>query len=390
MADFDEEMQRALELSAQEHMATCTTLVLDSETQSSRCDMGSPCQQHWKLPARPQDGVIIQVDTVNQFAQHWAPLIREFSSPSSTCGYMAMANALALQNAVPPGSSWSQAQYHELLQVLRDPSVLDPFMREGMEFVAASRSAWIANHPADFKSEASRSNYLTAWVANYEISDFLRLKATPAAPDSVPVHFVRYNQWPQYSTATHEERARMVEEKRFGGSADSAGQASYGPNDALFVVESFTPQRVLQRPEEFVQRWSGGHCAGKATNTQAASLPVVSHVIAKDLTNAAHLNGKSGIILMFDKDKGRYEVDFGEEQGRKMLKPGNVDITKAPAAPIIFVADLNGHFVTCVAVHLQTTGGDVKPALVVINTTGTRYLDNPTCSLIFDLVYPPL
>lgn len=317
MADFDEEMQRALELSAQEHMATCTQLVLDGELRVMRRDLERPLSQHWKSPYQAQDGVMLQVDTVNQFAHHWAPLVREFSSPSSTCGYMVMANALALQKLLPEADAWKQTQFHEFVRLLRDHALLEPLLREAMEVIAQSRRAWVANHAADFPTDASRNNYLSAWVANYEISDFLQAKASRACLDCHPVHFVRYNQWPQYRTATHEERARLVEEERFGGSSDADGRVNYREGDSVFIVESFRPERRLESPEEFLQ----GHPPCRA--------------------------------------------------------------------PGVFVADLNGHFVTCVAVHLETPSGEEKPTLIVVNTTGTRYLDNLTCAFIFDLCFPP-
>jgi len=321
MADFDEEMQRALEMSAQEHMATSTTLVLDGEVQVARRNLTAPCTQHWKAPHRPQDGLVLQVDTVNQFSQHWAPLIREFSSPSSICGYMVMANVLALQRLLPRGGLWSQTQLRQLLQGLRDPAELEPSLREAMRFVAVSRSEWITKHAADFRTDAASKNYLSAWVANYEISDFFQIVAARGGLNGAPVHFVRYNQWPQHSAATHEERARLAEEERFGGSVDSAGRVIYKESDATFLVEGFTPERCLQTPEMFLKNFAADR--------------------------------------------------------------------KPPLAPAVFVADLNGHFVTCVAVHLESTQGEVKPALIVINTTGTSYLDNPTCAFTFDLVYPP-
>lgn len=321
MAAFDEEMQRALELSAQEHMATCTELVLDSKVQMPRREMSAPCAQHWRPPCRPQDGIMLQVDTVNQFAQHWAPLIREFSAPSATCGYMVIANALALQGLLPGGASWSQQQLRELLRTLRDPKVLEPFLREAMDFVSSSRAAWIKNHAADFRAGAERRKYMSAWVANYEISDLLRSKAAQGSLSRFPVRFVRCNQWPEYGTATHEERERLLEEQCFGGFADSNGCAQYGLGDSMFLVESFVPERRLQRPEDFLLTWT-------------------------------------------------------EDE-------------KPPEVPGVFILDLNGHFVTCLAVHLQTEDGAVKPSLIVINTTGSRYLDNVTCSFTFDLVYPP-
>lgn len=320
MADFDAEMQQALELSAQQHMATCTTLVMDGQQQSARRDLDAPCSQHWKPPCRPRDGILMQVDTVNQFAQHWAPLIREHNAPSATCGYMVMANTLALQKCLPVGGVWNQQQLSDLLRVLRDPKFLEPSIREAMEIVSKSRTAWMARHAPHFSSEASRRNYLSAWVANYELSDFMRLKSEEGRFDRAPVHFVRYNQWPQYGAATHEERDRLLEEKRFGGTMEPSGRTTYAPEDCTFLVESFRgAERLLQGPEEFLQSCDA----------------------------------------------------------------------KTPAAPCVFAIDLNGHFVTAVAIHLETADEGTKPALVVINTTGVRYLDNPACAFTFDLMNAP-
>lgn len=71
------------------------------------------------------------------------------------------------------------------------------------------------------------------------------------------------------------------------------------------------------------------------------------------------------------------------ERPEDFLKNWSAD-KKPPAAPAIFVADLSGHFVTCVAVELEG-----QSCVLVINTTNTQYSQKPTCAFVFDLVFPP-
>merc|ERR1719324_1457019 len=294
-------------------------LVLDSKICVDRRALARPCGQHFKNSGQPQDGVLYQVDTVNQFAQYWMPLIKEFTAPSATCGYMAMANALVLQKTMPASGIWSQAEFDEVVKRLCDPVVLEPYIRQAMNSVSCSRTAWIAKDTTNsFTTASAQFNYLSDWVANYEISDFFRDPATSGDLNGCPIYFLRHNQWPEYSVLTHEEKERLLEEEQFGA-------------EAAFIVESFSPERQLQRPEVFLQ-----------------SLAVNQ---------------------------------------------------KPPAAPCIFIADLtqfafdpSGHFVTCVAVHLESPNKGVEPALIVFNTIGGTnggYLNKPGCAFAFDLAYPP-
>lgn len=251
MGDTDEELQRALELSAQEHMAKQTTLVLQDELRVSRRDLAPPCSHHWKARGRPQEGFLLQVDTLNQFAPHWAPLIREHQAPSSICGYMAMANAAVLQRLAPKGSGLrSRAELDVLLQSLRDPSVIQTEVRAAMSFVASRRERWMSSRPGEYPSASDKRRYASAWVANYEISDYLRQRPS-VQPELSNVFFLRHNQWPERRNATHEERVRLVEEEAFGGSVDSSGRAKFEPGSSVYIVEVFVPERRLQTPEEF-------------------------------------------------------------------------------------------------------------------------------------------
>lgn len=316
----DEEMQRALELSAQQHMATCTTLAFDGETRHARRDLGAPCRQHWPGPWQARQGVVIQADTLNQFSHHWAPIIRETGAPSSICGYMAVANALALRRLMPSSGVWTRGQLDKLLQQLRTLEAMEAEVCSAMRFIAERRAAWIADHEDVFKTEMDRRKYLSAWVANFEISDFLT--GPGSLLESPSVFFARYNQWPERPVATHEEWARLAEEERFGGQQGAAGGATqYAEGDSVFILERFAPERRLHSPAEFLDSWA---------------------------------------------------IE-----------------SRPPSVPAIFVTDLNGHFVACVAVHMREVGENEVPAVIVFNTTGTRYLDRPTCAFVFDLTYAP-
>eukprot|EP00929_Paragymnodinium_shiwhaense_P075982 TRINITY_DN38959_c0_g1_i1.p1 TRINITY_DN38959_c0_g1~~TRINITY_DN38959_c0_g1_i1.p1 ORF type:complete len:316 (-),score=37.21 TRINITY_DN38959_c0_g1_i1:467-1321(-) len=250
--DFDAELQRALEESAKLHMATCTTLRLDLEIKVPRSDLERPCSQHWKGDWQHQNGDLIQLDTLNQFAAHWAPLIEEFQTATATCGYMVMAHCVMLRQCLRGAGPLSRGKLEDIVEALRKPEAVEPVLREAMAFVSARRRAWIESHARDFPSEAERNRYMTAWVANYEISDFLRQRAEEDPTDTPCQLFARYNQWPERKVATQEEHVRLLEEERFGGCTDEKGHVTYGPDDAMFIVETIRPSRALQTPQEFL------------------------------------------------------------------------------------------------------------------------------------------
>ena len=240
--DDEAELQAALEKSARTHAATQTVVTLSTQFSISRADYDSP-QHHWK-GCTSQTGVILQLDTINQFAQVLQPMIEEFDAPASTCGYFVMANALLLPGLLPK-TVVSRDELAAALAPLWDASVVLPVVREAMTFVHARRSAWVDSHPADFAAPDARRRYLREWVANYEISDWLRGRGQAG------VHFARYNQWPQHEVASHEERQRLVEEQHLGGRCTPEGVSVFGDDDAAFFVEVAHPERSFVRPEGY-------------------------------------------------------------------------------------------------------------------------------------------
>ena len=68
-----------------------------------------------------------------------------------------------------------------------------------MNFVCLDRRAYVASHSEDefgSKPAAAADTYVSAWVANYECSDWIRANANPG------LHFVRHI---ERGKVTHEE-----------------------------------------------------------------------------------------------------------------------------------------------------------------------------------------
>lgn len=218
--------------------ATCT------HQRCAECDYDicDACASTAASPDRqPQDGIIFQIDLLNQFCKVFHSQVQEFDPPRALCGYFTMAHCLLLPRLLPKAAC-SRAELVSALAPLNDDQVVGAAVAEAVRAVYLSRTAWLDAHSKDF-TPVARQRYLSAWVANFEISDWLREKSPPG------VYFARYNQWPEFGVSTHEEAERLIEEKQFGGKTGPEGNV-YGPGEAVFFVEQFRPWKFL-RPEEF-------------------------------------------------------------------------------------------------------------------------------------------
>ena len=113
------------------------------------------------------------------------------------------ANAILLGKALQEREEKIEdvADVMELTLSLRDEKVVMEKVEDVMKFIHNSRMKDIENH--DIKS---KHEYMRAWTANYEISDYLQHHAT--TPN---IFFLRHNQWPERDVATYVvfELARM-------------------------------------------------------------------------------------------------------------------------------------------------------------------------------------
>jgi hypothetical protein len=216
-----------------------------------------------------------------------------------------MANALAIARHLPDTGLRGQDDVDALVARLRDVDALLPDIRRAMAFVANGRRAYIQSNPASFGSRRDAVDYMEAWVANYEISDFMLAEGCRGT------FFVFFNQWPERGTATHEERARLVEEARFGGRVGDKAHAvhDYAAGDAMFIVEEFGVDQPLLCPRE----WLGATAAsGRGRPTRAAMIldlnghfaactPVASlggrpALLVVNTTGASYLSGVGGVV----------------------------------------------------------------------------------------------
>jgi len=179
-------------------------------------------------------------------------MISSLNAPKSSCGAFSCANAVILSQRLAAGEDAAS-----ILTALQDQTVVEPELRRAMQYMSEARRAYVQAHKDDFKSFRDVDTYVSAWAANYEISDYLRLEAKAGRLPHAELFFLRYNQWSERNTATHEEAARLVEEEPFGGhnTGDKANvQLEVGAS--RFIVESFLPDggHCLERTDEFLKR----------------------------------------------------------------------------------------------------------------------------------------
>lgn len=99
--------------------------------------------------------------------------IKEFQAPAAICGYAAVAGALLLARELPAAGLRTRAEAEAMAVRLQDARALLPDIRAAMQFVQQSRARYVAGHTGSFGGRRAENEYMKAWVANYEISDFL-------------------------------------------------------------------------------------------------------------------------------------------------------------------------------------------------------------------------
>jgi hypothetical protein len=330
---IDADMLAALEESARVHSTTVTEPRLSCEFQKERSELPLS-QHHWKNTASP--GCLWQIDTLNQFSAPFHKLILEYSTSTSLCGYLCIANAILMRKAFNQKAhqtSYTRKQVKDLLVDLWSVESVIPMVEEVVRFIQGRRRLYVENHASEFGSEKEKELYCSAWVANYEISDFCRefskgaqleqcegpldTRTTVGQASLRSLAFCRYNQYPQRPVSTHEEHVRLAEEACFGGKSGNDEVVTYGENDCVFFIETF---------------------------------------------------GKDDQKTGFHRPEG-----WEESAGRK-------------SAETVLCVDLNGHFVAAAPLILEEEDG-LKKCLLIVNTTGISYLQS--AGHVFDLAFPP-
>lgn len=331
--DYDAALQAAIQASLEESAAevrkNAGSISLESTPRIK--DRDALVREDKHCPVTPHAGRVVQINTLNQFHEHFYSIASSMGAPSAICGFICLANFLLLEKHIEtkfdPYGVVEQEELHKIHHMLTNVDLVDPLLIQCMEEIQSSRRRYVERTYSSLtpaERDVIMRNTQKQWVANYEIGDILVKHA--ATDRSV---FVRSNQYPYRGEATPDEAARLREEARFGGSLDARGNAVYGDGDAVY----------------FIHRASDGAstCGGETHDESSSIAPLF------------------------------YTPD---EWARHVRVEGGV-----PRAMII---DVLGHFVCALACCLRLEG-EAAPvdSLILFNTTEGNYI-NMAATWTFD------
>ncbi|KAL6055611.1 RNA pseudouridylate synthase domain containing protein 2 [Balamuthia mandrillaris] len=208
------------------------------ESSNRRARWGEAAREGKKQQPLP---VVREVKLLDQFGSHYQDSIRSFNTPNAICGYISIAVASYLCSADLQASTgneheqvWTFGLLQEAVKLLNEPDELVPRVEAAMHFVQSDRLRYIESHTDEFgreeeeqkKSEEkkrglfnvhseARTRYMKDWVANYEISDWLKQHGQEKYYDGrTRIHFVRQVER-NVEQCKHEERRRLKEEEQF-------------------------------------------------------------------------------------------------------------------------------------------------------------------------------
>ena len=227
-----------------------------------------------------------EVKFMDQFGKDYDDLKTEYKTPRAICGYVVSGMAPYVAKAFK--AEMDHKDINGILTNLsKDSKVVRSLIEAPMKSIQTQRKEYIASHKSEFKTRRDEDGYITDWVANFEISDYIQ--SINSELDNV--FFLRHCGWefPELAAETkHEEARRIEEEKCFKGQK--------------VFIEVFWPKRKLMSIEEFIK----------------------------------------------------------ERRDIKIFKEGR---------PMVFIADLLGHFVTFVALKIRETTKIVQEGLILLDST---------------------
>eukprot|EP00054_Salpingoeca_dolichothecata_P001995 m.21427 g.21427 ORF g.21427 m.21427 type:complete len:364 (-) comp12693_c0_seq1:136-1227(-) len=313
---LSEEDQLRIALEASIHQMGSTDLILGDEKLHKRTEMANPIGS-FHGPDVPLEGDIHHINTFNQFHAVFHAAIAEYSAPKSICGATSLATATLLSQhptviqLAQRGGEANLKDIETLKRYLSSKEVFFQPVRNALKHMFDSRTRYISTHQPAFKDRRDRKQYLSAWAANYELSDFLKDfhnrmldEGLSANKDFVPVHFFRFNQWPDHDIATYEERERLEQEKHFGGAKNSSGDACYKDGDAAFWVETWQAggdgklERLMRSPEQ----WTKDRLASDKKAPTLFVLDTAGHFVAG---LSVLVEGKRRVVI-FNTTDGSY------------------------------------------------------------------------------------
>jgi hypothetical protein len=245
----EQELQEALRMSALDASSTAS-LLIEKIHQTTRLLCFSRTDKHFDETTL-LDGKILQYDILNQFHPKYLALTAQHEGPGAICGFFSVTYAVLLERIIiertdKTSLNVTQRELQEMIDMLKDMGNSDPLLEVAFQEIQAERRRFYTD-PRELKK------YLSQWVANYEVGDFLRRHSSKEANNT---HFVRYNQFPMLSEATPDERVRLESERRFGGTREQNGKTNYEGSSSVYFIETdfFCKEEVFLSPEEWYAR----------------------------------------------------------------------------------------------------------------------------------------
>jgi hypothetical protein len=189
----------------------------------------------------------------DQWSSDFFELIKQYQTPSAICGYL----AISLSYFISEHPHKTVKEIEKLtLDISKSKEEILKRVEKVMKFIHNDRSNYIKKFKQDFKSQKEITTYMQDWVANYEISDFMKKN------QNKEIFFIR-NIERDLNSIKHEEFKRVSEEENF--------------RDELFFIEECVGNQ-FKKPKEW-------------------KVPEGSPVFISDL------GGHFGVVLRYETEK---------------------------------------------------------------------------------------
>lgn len=184
-----------------------------------------------------------EIKIMDQYDKLYDEVKKKHKTPVSICGYIPSAIANFFASKLKRDAKISEIS-SILSEFQQKPSFINDFIEKPMKFIHDCREKYVNTHKSEFSNENAEKGYMTDWVANYEISDFLR-----SVPDLCEnIVFLRQVAWDNpeaLENVKHEEKERLSEEAEFKGK-DTFIEI-YKPIRKLMSIEEFTKMKITEK-----------------------------------------------------------------------------------------------------------------------------------------------
>lgn len=168
-----------------------------------------------------------EVKIIDQFSDSVKTLISKYFISDSICGYIAPCVGIYIAQKLKNSSF--QKSIDILIENLNEQEILFNLVEGVIQFIQKDRTEYINKNSNLFLSEIEKQFYLKDWVANYEISDYLK---TNPLKNLFFFRFCGLDFPTEAAECKHEEAKRLIEEEPFKGQT--------------YFIESFYPEQKLQ------------------------------------------------------------------------------------------------------------------------------------------------